>query len=95
MKKISGDAAELITTTSPIFRDQTIEIHQITTAAGNILQLFYNSENDLVVVDLIASNDLGGTELLRQTLHENKLLAHCVDKGQPRPEPGESVHIPV
>lgn len=63
----------------------TIEIHQITTAAGNILQLFYNSENDLVVVDLIASNDLGGTELLRQTLHENKLLAHCVDKGQPRP----------
>jgi hypothetical protein len=95
MKKISVGAAELITTTSPIFRGQTIEIHQMTTAAGNILQMFYNSENDLVVVDLIASNDLGGTELLRQTLNENKLLVHCVDKGQSRPEPGESIHIPV
>ena len=50
--------------------------HNITTKAGNTLQLFYNPENDLVVIDLIHKNEKGGTELLRKTLNEKTLLAH-------------------
>ena len=46
------------------------------TRTGNTLQLFYNPENDLVVVDLIAKNENGGNELLRKTLDERALLAH-------------------
>ena len=46
----------------------------ITTKAGNTLQLFYNPENNLIVVDL--ANEKGGNELLRKTLDEKKLLAH-------------------
>lgn len=53
-----------------------IETVNIKTAAGNTLQVFYNPENHLVVVDLIASNEQGGNELLRQTLDEKALLAH-------------------
>ena len=50
--------------------------HNITTKAGNTLQLFYNPENNLLVVDLIHKNEKGGTELLRKTLNEKTLLAH-------------------
>jgi len=48
----------------------------VTTKGGNTLQFFYNPENSLIVVDLVAANEKGGTELLRQTLVEKKLLAH-------------------
>ena len=54
-----------------------IQRHQITTKAGNTLSFFYNPKNNLVVVDLIHKNETGGRELLRQTLRESKLLAHC------------------
>jgi hypothetical protein len=49
----------------------------VTTKAGNTLQFFYNPENDLVVVDIIHKNELGGNEILRNTLDEKKLLAHA------------------
>ena len=48
----------------------------IITKGGNILQVFYNAENNLLVVDLVAANETGGNELLRQTLDERKLLKH-------------------
>lgn len=52
--------------------------HNITTKAGNTLQVFYNPENDLVVVDLIHRNERGGIELLRKNLRmERILLAHA------------------
>jgi hypothetical protein len=55
-----------------------ITTHSVTTKAGNTLQFFYNPENDLVVVDLIAKTETGGTEILRKTLDEGKLLGHCM-----------------
>jgi hypothetical protein len=54
-----------------------IQTHNVTTKAGHTLQLFYNPDNNLVVVDLIHKNETGGHELLRQTLNESKLLKHC------------------
>jgi hypothetical protein len=48
----------------------------ITTKNGNTLQVFYNPDNNLLVVDIIAKNEKGGSEILRQTLNESKLLAH-------------------
>ena len=50
--------------------------YNIKTKEGNTLQLFYNPENNLVVVDLIHKNDKGGMELLRKELDEKKLLSH-------------------
>lgn len=46
------------------------------TKAGNTLQFFYNPENDLVVIDLIDSEEEGGNEIFRRTLDEKKLLNH-------------------
>jgi hypothetical protein len=48
----------------------------VPTNGGNTLQFFYNPENSLVVVDIVAKNEQGGNELLRQTLNEKKLLDH-------------------
>ena len=47
------------------------------TPKGNTLQFFYNPELNLVVVDLIGASGSGGNELVRLTLDEDKLLAHC------------------
>jgi hypothetical protein len=47
----------------------------IPTRGGNTLQIFYNPENDLLVVDL-QDNDAGGNEIVRKTLDEEKLLEH-------------------
>jgi hypothetical protein len=52
-------------------------IRQVTTKAGHTISLFYNPDNDLVVVDLIHKNEKGGNELYRKTLDEKKMLAHC------------------
>jgi len=46
------------------------------TKLGNTLRLFYNPDNDLLTVDLIAKNEKGGNELVRKTLDEKKLLEH-------------------
>ena len=48
----------------------------VTTKAGNTLSFFYNPTNDLVVIDLIHKNEESGTELLRKTIDEKKLLSH-------------------
>lgn len=53
--------------------------HNIVTDKGNTLQIFYNPENNLVVVDLIAKNEKGGIELLRKTIDEKKLLKHIAE----------------
>jgi hypothetical protein len=57
-----------------------IQRHQITTRAGNTLSLFYNPDNDLLVIDLIHKNELGGNEIVRMTINEKKLLKHAVDQ---------------
>jgi hypothetical protein len=59
-----------------------IEQFTVETAKGNTLQFFYNPDNNLVVVDLIAKNELGGNELLRQTLDERRLLRHVSAMGK-------------
>lgn len=46
------------------------------TKQGNTLQFFYNPDNNLLVVDLVAANEQGGNELIRKTLDEKKLLVH-------------------
>ena len=49
----------------------------IPTKNGNTISVFYNPENNLLVVDLVDKNDKGGIELLRKTLEEKRLLNHC------------------
>lgn len=65
-----------------------IQRHNMTTKKGHTLSFFYNPENDLLVVDLIHKSECGGTELLRRTLNENKILKHAsdIDKAQKRLE---------
>ena len=48
--------------------------HYITTKAGNTLSVFYNPDNDLLVVDLVHKNERGGNEIIRMTLNEKSLL---------------------
>jgi hypothetical protein len=50
----------------------------MTTAKGNTLQLFYNNETGLVVVDLVSANEQGGNEFVRMTINEDKMLGHTV-----------------
>lgn len=47
------------------------------TKAGNTLGVFYNAENDLLVVDIVHANESGGNEIVRRRLDESALLAHC------------------
>jgi hypothetical protein len=56
-----------------------IERKQVITKDGNTLELFYNPENNLVVLDLISKNEQGGNALLRKTLDESALLKHTVE----------------
>lgn len=48
----------------------------IKTRWGNTLEVFYNPENNLFVVDLVSKGQFGGNEIVRQTLDERALLAH-------------------
>jgi hypothetical protein len=58
--------------------DQQILIGgQLLCRLGNSLELFYNPENNLLVVDLIHKSETCGNELVRITLNEKKLLKHC------------------
>jgi hypothetical protein len=50
---------------------------QTKTCAGNTLELFYNPDNDLLVIDLISKTEQSGNELIRMNLNESKLLEHC------------------
>lgn len=65
------------TSTAPIVHMANIQQISCITKTGNTLQVFYNSENDLLVIDLVSKNDNGGNELFRKTLDEKSLLAHC------------------
>jgi len=49
----------------------------LTTKAGNTLNVFFNPDSNLLVIDIIHKNEKGGNEILRQTLDEKKLLKHC------------------
>lgn len=55
-----------------------IQRHNITTPKGNIINIFFNDETNLLVVDLVAENECGGNELLRQKLDEDALLEHTL-----------------
>lgn len=50
--------------------------YQFETKSKNVIQVFFNRETSLLVVDLVAKNDKGGNEIVRMTLDEKKLLAH-------------------
>lgn len=50
----------------------------IQTRHGNTLSLFYNPEIGYVALDLVSSNEKGGTELFRKRLDEKLLLAHTI-----------------
>lgn len=58
----------------PIVPMDNIFRASVPTKGGNTLQIFYNPDINLVVVDV--ANDTGGNEILRKTLDEKKLLAH-------------------
>ena len=62
--------------TVPVVHSANIQRLSMITKAGNTLSFFYNTENSLLVVDLVDKNDNGGNELVRLTLNEKKLLAH-------------------
>ena len=73
---------------------QTINL---TTAKGNTLQLFYNNDTGLVVVDLVAANEKGGNEFVRMTIDENKMLAPFLPKPRKTRKPSGEVfgeHLP-
>jgi len=57
--------------------NDNIQRLNVTTKDGNTLSFFYNPDNNLIVVDLVHKNELGGIELLRKTLNEKKMLAHA------------------
>jgi type III secretion system FlhB-like substrate exporter len=52
----------------------------VLTKGGNTLSFFYNPDNNLLVVDLIAANEEGGNELVRQTIDESSMLEHTASK---------------
>jgi hypothetical protein len=51
----------------------------IPTAGGNSLDVFYNPEKNLLVIDLTQKNGKGGNEIIRMTLkvNEKSMLRHC------------------
>jgi hypothetical protein len=53
---------------------ENVQYRRLITKAGNCLQLFYNPDNNLLVVDLIAKSEKGGNEIVRMTLDEDRLL---------------------
>ena len=55
---------------------------QLTTAKGNVIQLFFNNDTGLIVVDLIAANEQGGNEFVRMTIDEDKMLAPFLPKSK-------------
>ncbi len=56
------------------------------TGQGNSLVLFYNSESQLLCVDLIDKNGLHGNEIVRMVLDEKTLLSHAEEALAPSPK---------
>jgi len=61
----------------PVVKMGGIQRMNLTTRNGNTISVFYNAENDLLVVDLVDKGERAGNELLRKTLNEKKLLSHA------------------
>jgi hypothetical protein len=59
-----------------------ITTHNITTTNGNTLSVFYNTENNLLVVDLVAKDETHGNEIVRQTLDETMLLGFVTKRSK-------------
>jgi len=57
----------------------------VTTRRGDTLGFFFNAATNLLVVDLISSNEMGGNEIIRMTIDEESLLGH-VDELLPEDE---------
>lgn len=71
--------------------DRTINQVNFTTKEGNILSVFFNAHDNLLVVDIVHANETGGHEIVRKILNEKRLLAHC----QPSIEVGTTVEDKV
>lgn len=63
----------------------------MTTAKGNTLQLFYNNDTGLVVVDLVNKEESGGNEFVRMTINEDKMLGPVAPK--PRKSKDKKVNL--
>jgi len=48
----------------------------VTTRRGDTLGFFFNAATNLLVVDLISSNEMGGHEIVRTIIDEESLLSH-------------------
>jgi len=48
------------------------------TRKGNSVDVFFNTDTNLLVVDIMAGNEKGGNEIFRKVLDESELLAHTV-----------------
>lgn len=46
------------------------------TKSGHTVQVFFNSETNLLVVDIVHKNEKGGNEVVRRVLNERALLKH-------------------
>jgi hypothetical protein len=66
------------TKTGPVIvPEDPIQRHRFTTKAGHELSVFFNRDTGLLVVDLNHKERAGGSELVRRTLDEERLLSHC------------------
>lgn len=74
---INGEILPVAIVPSVVDKNLAITRLNITTKQGNTLGVFYNPQNNLLVVDVVHQNEKGGNEIVRQTLNEGKLLSHC------------------
>lgn len=59
-----------------------LKTHHFTTKGGHTLSVFFNSETNLLVVDLVHKSEAGGNEVVRRTLDEEALLHHVRTEGE-------------
>lgn len=60
--------------------EECIDRFRSETKEGHTINFFFNHATNLVVVDYIYKNEVGGNELLRKTLDPKVMLAHCKPK---------------
>ena len=85
MDALGGDDPSRLEKTlgfNPLPKDLHDQIKRFncTTKKGNILSFFYNPDNDLLVVDLIGKEEVGGNEIVRMKLNEKRLLQHLEEE---------------
>ena len=54
-----------------------IERWSVQTKRGNTLSVFYNRTTNLLVIDIVDTDETGGNEIVRMKLREITLLKHC------------------